>query len=287
MTRLSDFFFPLNITKRLGRQTRNRRWSSSVLNASQNVERSNVGCTCHPQPGLKTQASHHRSRRSRREPKFCTHCASSRCYKFHLRCSRSRMKCCWRLTFGRLPLASVCHWWQETLMIKAEFSQLRHKTKKIKCQTWKVQSGWSQWGFTRKVSSVFTHTRLLILQLVTDYNRGNNSIGLLIHQSQKKPWWLYSRRSRFQTCNEAAILFRQSRLSPKHLQLPKQFDFRRRNRDIISRLGKQADVKTTRVHVGSAASPSVESRRQHASGDQRAPPLLPHEWFMFSVSGVF
>lgn len=41
------------------------------------------------------------------------------------------------------------------------------------------------------------------------------------------------------------------------------------------------------VHVGSAASLSVESRWQHASGDQRAPLLLPHEWLMFSVFSVF
>lgn len=42
------------------------------------------------------------------------------------------------------------------------------------------------------------------------------------------------------------------------------------------------------VHVGSAVSPSVESCWQHASGDQRAPLLLLHEWLMFSIfSGFF
>lgn len=35
------------------------------------------------------------------------------------------------------------------------------------------------------------------------------------------------------------------------------------------------------VHVGSTVSLSVKSCWQHASGDQRAPLLLPHEWLMF------
>lgn len=40
--------------------------------------------------------------------------------------------------------------------------------------------------------------------------------------------------------------------------------------------------------MGSAVSLSVESSWQNASGDQRAPLLLPHEWLMFSVfSGFF
>lgn len=39
--------------------------------------------------------------------------------------------------------------------------------------------------------------------------------------------------------------------------------------------------------MGSAVSLSVESSWQHASGDQRAPLLLPHEWLMFSVFSVF
>lgn len=40
--------------------------------------------------------------------------------------------------------------------------------------------------------------------------------------------------------------------------------------------------------MGSAVSLSVESSWQHASADQRAPLLLPHEWLMFSVfSGFF
>lgn len=42
-----------------------------------------------------------------------------------------------------------------------------------------------------------------------------------------------------------------------------------------------------RVHAGSTVSLSVESCWQHASGDQRAPLPLPHEWLMFSILSVF
>lgn len=42
-----------------------------------------------------------------------------------------------------------------------------------------------------------------------------------------------------------------------------------------------------RVHAGSTVLLSVESCWQHASGDQRAPLPLPHEWLMFSIFSVF